>query len=115
MTMMAWRSLLTCLDRGLGAHHEASASGAVGFEDSRAAVDHAAVGKSGPCTNFRSSASCALGLFTSVIVASTISVRLCGGILVAMPTAIPSDPLIKRFGTRAGRTSGSFRCRRSWE
>ena len=66
-----------------------------------------AVGKSGPCTNFRISASCALGLFTSVMVASTISVRLCGGIFVAMPTAIPSEPLISRFGMRVGRTSGS--------
>ena len=33
-----------------------------------------------------------------MIVASTISVRLCGGILVAMPTAIPSDPLTSKFG-----------------
>ncbi|KAF5030285.1 hypothetical protein DSECCO2_639690 [anaerobic digester metagenome] len=27
---------------------------------------------------------------------------------VAMPTAIPLDPLTRRFGTRAGRTSGSL-------
>ena len=30
--------------------------------------------------------------------ASQTSVRLCGGILVAIPTAMPSAPLIKRFG-----------------
>src|SRR5579862_8828530 len=60
-----------------------------------------AVGKSGPCTNFRISASCELGLFTSVMVASTISVRLCGGIFVAMPTAMPSEPLTSKFGMRA--------------
>ena len=27
--------------------------------------------------------------------------------LVAMPTAIPADPLIKRFGIRVGSTTGS--------
>ena len=41
------------------------------------------------------------------MVALTISVRLCGGMFVAMPTAIPDEPLISRFGTRAGSTSGS--------
>ena len=74
-----------------------------------------AVGKSGPCTNFRISGSCAAGLFTSVMVASTISVRLCGGMLVAMPTAMPFDPLTSRFGMRAGRTVWlGCRCRQSW-
>ena len=34
--------------------------------------------------------------------------RLCGGIFVAIPTAIPSDPLTRRFGYTAGRTAGSF-------
>ena len=33
--------------------------------------------------------------------------RLCGGILVAMPTAIPSEPLTRRLGNRAGSTTGS--------
>ena len=28
--------------------------------------------------------------------------------LVVMPTAIPSEPLTRRFGTRTGRTTGSF-------
>ena len=41
------------------------------------------------------------------MVALMISVRLCGGMLVAMPTAMPDDPLTSRFGTRVGRTSGS--------
>ena len=27
--------------------------------------------------------------------------RLCGGMLVAMPTAMPAEPLISRFGMRA--------------
>ena len=37
-----------------------------------------------------------------------ISVRLCGGMLVAMPTAMPEEPLTSRFGMRVGRTSGSY-------
>ena len=39
---------------------------------------------------------------------STTSPRLCGGIFVAIPTAIPSDPLINRVGTVVGKTVGSF-------
>ena len=37
--MMAWRSLLKFSMSGLGAHHEAAAAGAVGLEDSGAAVN----------------------------------------------------------------------------
>ena len=33
--------------------------------------------------------------------------RLCGGMLVAMPTAMPVAPLTSRFGMRAGSTTGS--------
>ena len=43
------------------------------------------------------------------IVASIVSLRLCGGMLVAMPTAMPEAPLTSRFGKREGRTSGSLR------
>ena len=38
---------------------------------------------------------------------SITSPRLCGGMLVAMPTAMPPAPLTSRFGKRAGRTDGS--------
>ena len=38
---------------------------------------------------------------------SATSRRLCGGMLVAMPTAMPVVPLTSRFGMRAGRTTGS--------
>ena len=41
-------------------------------------------------------------------IAPATSVRLCGGIRVAIPTAIPSLPLRSRFGKRAGRTEGSI-------
>ena len=33
--------------------------------------------------------------------------RLCVGMFVAMPTAMPVEPLTSRFGKRAGRTTGS--------
>ena len=39
---------------------------------------------------------------------SMTSPKLWGGMLVLMPTAMPSEPLIKRLGTRTGSTSGSF-------
>ena len=41
------------------------------------------------------------------LTAPATSVRLCGGMRVAIPTAIPSLPLSKRFGRREGRTVGS--------
>ena len=41
--------------------------------------------------------------------AATISPRLCGGMLVAIPTAMPDEPLTSRFGNRDGRTVGSRR------
>ena len=38
---------------------------------------------------------------------SSTSRRLCVGILVAIPTAIPLEPLMSRFGNLAGSTLGS--------
>ena len=37
---------------------------------------------------------------------SMASPRLCGGMFVAMPTAMPCEPLTRRFGKRAGSTAG---------
>ena len=65
------------------------------------------LGSPGPGTISMILASGVAGLRIRATVASMISVRLCGGTLVAMPTAMPEDPLISRFGTRVGRTSGS--------
>ena len=48
------------------------------------------------------------GSSISATQASMTSPRLCGGMLVAMPTAMPPAPLTKRFGNFAGRTVGSF-------
>src|SRR2546426_801521 len=60
-----------------------------------------AVGKSGPGTSAISSSSVASGFSISRIVASMISFRLCGGMLVAMPTAIPEEPCTSRLGDLA--------------
>ena len=67
-----------------------------------------AVGKSGPGTICISSASEMSGFSINAMQAETISVRLCGGMLVAMPTAMPEEPLMSRFGMRAGSTAGSL-------
>jgi hypothetical protein len=38
---------------------------------------------------------------------SITSRMLCGGMFVAMPTAMPAEPFTSRFGNGAGRTVGS--------
>ena len=50
----------------------------------------------------------ASGCSRAHITPAATSRRLCGGMLVAMPTAMPADPLTRRFGNRAGRTVGSW-------
>ncbi len=65
------------------------------------------VGKSGPGTTRIRSSMLASGRSTSVTRASTTSERLWGGMFVAMPTAMPEEPLTRRFGTLVGRTTGS--------
>ena len=40
--------------------------------------------------------------------ASMTSPRLCGGMLVAMPTAMPPEPFTSRLGNLAGSTTGSL-------
>ena len=47
------------------------------------------------------------GFFAKATTASIVSPRLCVGMYVAIPTAIPFDPLTIRFGKRDGRTDGS--------
>ena len=67
------------------------------------------VGKSGPLRCFIRSSTFASGLSISWTTASIVSARLCGGMFVAMPTAIPVEPLTSRFGKRDGSDSGSLR------
>ena len=66
-----------------------------------------AVGKSGAGMSLISSSTAQCGCASRCRQASTTSPRLCGGMLVAMPTAIPEEPLTSRFGTRDGSTAGS--------
>ena len=67
------------------------------------------VGKSGPLTCFIRSSTFESGLSISWTIASTISPSRCGGMFVAIPTAIPAEPLTSRFGNRDGSTVGSLR------
>jgi len=67
----------------------------------------APVGKSGPLIIFESSSIVVSGLSISLIAPFITSVKLCGGMFVAIPTAIPDEPLTNRFGNFAGRTFGS--------
>ena len=57
-----------------------------------------AVGKSGPLICFIKSFVSHSGLSISSTRPPTNSERLCGGIFVAIPTAIPSDPFTSKFG-----------------
>ena len=66
----------------------------------------APVGKSGPLMWVISSSTPASGLSMSAMQALIVSPRLWGGMLVAMPTAIPDEPFTSRFGKRAGSTVG---------
>ena len=64
------------------------------------------VGTSGPGTNRMSSSRPASGLAIRCRTAAMTSPRLCGAMLVAMPTAMPDAPLTSRLGSPAGSTSG---------
>ena len=66
------------------------------------------VGKSGPGTCSISPARSISGSSIIATRASQTSPRLCGGMLVAMPTAIPPEPFTSRFGNFDGRTRGSL-------
>ena len=65
------------------------------------------VGKSGPGIIAMTSSSGISGRSITAQVAVMISSRLCGGMLVAMPTAMPVEPFISSPGSAAGRTVGS--------
>jgi len=67
----------------------------------------APVGKSGPLTCSIRSSTVQSGSLISATVASITSPRLCGGMFVDIPTAIPEEPLTSRLGNAAGNTSGS--------
>ena len=64
------------------------------------------VGKSGPLMHSISSCVVTSGFSIIFTTPSMTSPRLCGGMFVAMPTAMPEEPLTSRFGKRLGSTFG---------
>ncbi len=65
------------------------------------------VGRSGPGTCFISASRSAFGYRIRWRAAAMTSRRLCGGMFVAMPTAMPEEPFTSRFGKAAGSATGS--------
>ena len=70
------------------------------------------VGKSGPGMNLSSRRLLAFGFSIRCSAASHSSATLCGGIVVAMPTAMPVEPLASKFGKRRRQHDRLFRLRR---
>ncbi len=66
----------------------------------------APVGKSGAVMYSISPSTSISGFSIKAITPSIHSPRLCGGMLVAIPTAIPSEPFTSRLGKREGKTEG---------
>ena len=94
-------------DAGPGPDHDRAAAGVVALADPARPQITPPVGKSGPWTISSNSSIDTSGSSITRISASQTSRRLCGGIDVAMPTAIPPLPLTSRFGNRDGSTVGS--------
>ena len=112
--LLALAAPLDLLDVHARAHDDGAAPGAVRLLDAGAPVDEARgreVGAGDEADQVVDGRRRGCG--SGAIVASMISPRLCGGMFVAMPTAMPPEPLTRRFGTRAGRTVGSCGGRRS--
>jgi len=61
----------------------------------------------GPFTCFSSPFTSRSGSSIMAVSAATTSLRLWGGMLVAIPTAIPVEPFIRSCGMALGRTVGS--------
>ena len=93
---------------GLAAHLHAAAAGLEILLDARDAAESRNRSEnpglsrtsSGPRSVMSGSSICAQ-------MPSITSPRLCGGMFVAMPTAMPVPPLTSRFGNAAGKTVGS--------
>ena len=67
----------------------------------------APVGKSGPFITDIKSSSVTSSSSIIFIIPFITSVKLCGGIFVAIPTAIPDEPFTSSAGIFAGKTVGS--------
>ena len=107
--------LAQLLDLDLAAHDDRAAAGVVGGADAGAAEDDAAGREIRARHDLDQLVDArAPGSSISAMQASITSPRLCGGMLVAMPTAMPPAPLTRRFGkARRQDRSAPSRCRRS--
>ena len=108
--MIASRSLRSSIGSMLrsAADVDAAAPGRVGAHDALDAVDDARRREVGPrheLDQVRDREPS--GSSSTARHASMTSPRLCGGMFVAMPTAMPEEPLTSRFGIRVGSTDGS--------
>ena len=102
------------LDLGHGPHADRAAAGAVGVDDARPAHDQRRrSGSRGPSRTASGRRGWPRGCRCRWTVASMTSPRLWGGMLVAMPTAMPWLPLTSRLGKRAGSTDGLAELARS--
>ena len=106
--------VLDLLDLDDRAHDDRAAAGPVGVLDAPAAHDQRA-GREVRALDARHQRleqllARGLGVLAGTTAApAATSRRLCGGMLVAMPTAMPADPLTSRFGNRLGRTDRLLR------
>jgi hypothetical protein len=108
MTIGLALALLHRLHVRLGAQLQHAPARGVGVPDPLDAVDGAGGrGKSGPGIFSISRRRSTPGSSMSSNSPSTTSPRLCGGTLVAMPTAMPAEPLTSRLGSAEGSTVGS--------
>jgi hypothetical protein len=89
VTMIASRSLPNLFGRGFGAHLQRAAALGEIIVECPAAQDEAAGGEIRALHHFMIFGRCVADSAPAAMVASMISVRLCGGMLVAMPTAMP--------------------------
>ena len=98
---------VVALDMTAGTDVDATAPGPVGLVNAAYTIDDAGGREIRPRHMLHQAATSISGFSISARQALMISPRLCGGILVAMPTAMPAEPLTSRFGTRVGNTEGS--------
>lgn len=85
-------------DFGAGADYAAAATGFVCLTNGRTAENYACRRKIGRGNEFHKVFDFQFGISIRATVASITSPRLCGGMDVAIPTAIPSEPFTRRLG-----------------
>ncbi len=97
-----------------GADVHFATTGTVGFFDTTTTVDDRGGREVRPgiCSISPSMLMSSLSIYAGQPLIT--SVRLCGGIFVAIPTAIPEEPFTSRFGILVGMTSGIFPYRHSY-